>query len=370
MTCHDARDQFSALVDDALTRGERAALDAHLATCADCRRELRRFRDTVALVRSVVPARAPVGFVDRVLEAARPVPWYRKLVRGLFLPWPVKLPMEAAAIVLVAVGVALVYRGAPEPPRATFYDQGVREREAPPAQTPPPQRETDARRETHDAREVTQAKDQVRGLFTTRDDKEAPEPMKAPASPPPVATTPAAPSPAAPPPALAPPAAGQQLVLSQAPEPQQPAERREQQTAQAPAKLEAPSATSERERAAVAQSRATPTAPLPRADTSRAKASPPSVTGSLAFVPPAVSGRLAVSDRDVALRGIAELAKRLGAVETHRADTAEGQILELTVPREAYPEFIRELARLGRWQPSTEPAELPAQVRVVLQISR
>ena len=68
----------------------------------------------MSLVRAVAPVRAPAGFVDRVLEAARPVPWPRRLVRGLFVPWPVKLPMEAAAVVLVAVGVALVYRGSPE----------------------------------------------------------------------------------------------------------------------------------------------------------------------------------------------------------------------------------------------------------------
>ncbi|HKQ67358.1 MAG TPA: zf-HC2 domain-containing protein, partial [Methylomirabilota bacterium] len=114
MNCHDAREQFSALIDDALAADERAALDAHLATCADCRRELQRFRDTVALMRGAAPVRAPAGFVDRVLEAARPVPWHRRLLHVMFLPWPIKLPMEAAAIVLVSVGVAMVYRGSPE----------------------------------------------------------------------------------------------------------------------------------------------------------------------------------------------------------------------------------------------------------------
>src|SRR5262249_13410557 len=101
MTCYDARDQFSALADDALASGERAALDAHLATCADCRRELQRFRDTVALLHAVAPARAPAGFVDRVLEAARPRPWYALLFRGLFLPCPVNLPMRAPANLLL-----------------------------------------------------------------------------------------------------------------------------------------------------------------------------------------------------------------------------------------------------------------------------
>ena len=82
MTCHDARDLFSALVDETLGADERGAFDAHLATCADCRRELQRFKDTVALLRAVEPARAPAGFVDRVLAAARPVPWPRRLLRS------------------------------------------------------------------------------------------------------------------------------------------------------------------------------------------------------------------------------------------------------------------------------------------------
>ena len=77
-----------------------------------------------------------------------------------------------------------------------------------------------------------------------------------------------------------------------------------------------------------------------------------------------------MSDRDAALRGVAELATRLGAVANRRVDTPDLQILELTVPRDAYDEFVRELARLGRWQPGREPSALPARVRVVLQITR
>jgi hypothetical protein len=130
MNCHDARELFSALVDDALDPTERSTLDAHLAGCAECRRELERFRATVALLRAVEPARAPAGFVDRVLEAARPAPLHHRLLRALFLPWPVKLPLEAAAIVLVGVMAVMLFRETPEPPRA------ARDEPAAPAQTP------------------------------------------------------------------------------------------------------------------------------------------------------------------------------------------------------------------------------------------
>jgi anti-sigma factor RsiW len=374
MTCHDAREQFSALVDDALATEERAAVDAHLATCADCRRELQRFRDTVALMRAVAPVRAPAGFVDRVLEAARPAPWPRRLLRSLFLPWPVKLPMEAAAIVLVAVGVVLVYRGAPEIQHPVLVDssapamrQGA-ENTAPQAPAPTPSRETDAMRAMRDARALGKAKDQAPAFARAQEAKKAPEPQ--------VGAAPAEKTDknvaAAPPPATP----QQPEALSRDAETQTTPERRgkkDLKDLQVARKLEAPPAVDTREREMTSQYSRSESAPAPgaRADAPAAPRAAPSVAGSsLASVPPDVSGRLTVSDRDAVLRGVAELVARLGAVETRRVDTPELQILELTVPREAYAEFVRELARLGRWQPSREPSALPAQVRVVLQITR
>ena len=115
MTCQDARDLFSARADDALSPVEQAHLQAHLATCAECEREWVRFERTVALVQAIEPAHAPAGFVDRVM-GARARPWYARLARGLFVPWPVKLPVEAAAIVLVAGLAVMIFQRSPELP--------------------------------------------------------------------------------------------------------------------------------------------------------------------------------------------------------------------------------------------------------------
>ena len=57
MTCHDARELFSAEIDGALEGGEAAGLQAHLAGCPECRRELARFRATVAVLRINLPYR-------------------------------------------------------------------------------------------------------------------------------------------------------------------------------------------------------------------------------------------------------------------------------------------------------------------------
>ena len=136
VTCQDIRELFSARVDDALSADERARLDAHLATCAECAREWLRFERTVGLLRATEPARAPAGFVDRVM-AARPRPWYRRLARELLVPWRVKLPLEAAAIVLVAGLAVMVFQRSPELQQAARLP-------APPANVTPPSLEAPA----------------------------------------------------------------------------------------------------------------------------------------------------------------------------------------------------------------------------------
>ncbi len=357
MTCHDAREQFSMLVDDALTAGERAALDAHLATCADCRRELQRFRATVSLVRAVAPVRAPAGFVDRVLETARPVPWPRRLVRGLFLPWPVKLPIEAAAVVLVAVGVALVYRGTPElqqsarlEPPAPVVGRAPESTATPEFVAPGRQRETAPERKLDALRDQATAKDQARALAKTREAKEAPEPPKATER-------------SAPPPAKAP----QPETPSRDAEVREELDRRKR-APEVAGKLETPPAIAE-QRALARQDVQAPRPPAARAD-SHVAAAPPAVSGAASsFAAPDVQGQLSVSDRDVALGKVGELVTRLGVIENRRVDGPDGPILELTIRRDAYAEFVRELARLGRWQPNREPSTLPAQLRVILRIT-
>ena len=114
MTCAEIREHFSGRLDLALSEAEHELLAEHLDSCPECRREWGRFAATVSLLRSVEPVRAPAGFVDRVLAATRPEPWYRRLMRGLLVPWPVKLPLEAAALVMVAGLAVLIFQHSSE----------------------------------------------------------------------------------------------------------------------------------------------------------------------------------------------------------------------------------------------------------------
>lgn len=394
MTCHDARELFSALVDDALSAAERGDLDAHLAGCAECRRELERFQSTVSLLHRVEPARAPAGFVDRVLAAARPVPWHRRLVRTVFLPWPVKLPLEAAALVLVGVTVALLFRGTPElqqaarletrppagseaPPHPASESKGVAPEPVVPAPQPaaprfaapapsdapallaekktaPAEPEVASRlkaktepvppvADKRDARESRDAlgKGEERGA-TFRDEADAMRRQDA---------SKAAPAPAAPaPPAATPPAAAPPRMLVPAvPAPAAPGEKK---AAEPPGGIVAG-----RARPSVKESAGSDVAAQ---RLSAARVAPAALD---------VTGRLSVADRDKALRSLADLVAKAGGREVARHALPDGLAIELAIPRAAWPEFSRELARLGRFTPESQAGELPDDVRVSLRIT-
>ncbi|MGH7400598.1 MAG: anti-sigma factor family protein, partial [Candidatus Rokuibacteriota bacterium] len=113
MTDHEAREWLSAYLDEALALDERRRVEAHLATCAECRHELAGLRQTIALLHRVEPVRAPVGFVDRV-AAARPRPWYRRVVDAVFRPLSIKLPVEVTALAMVGLLAVYLFERTPE----------------------------------------------------------------------------------------------------------------------------------------------------------------------------------------------------------------------------------------------------------------
>ena len=385
MSCADNRLLHSALLDGELAPAERAQVEAHLATCADCTAELAALARTLGMLHALPAARAPLGFVDRVLEAARPLPWHRRLGRRLFQPLRVKLPLEAAAVVLVALGAVYVFQNTPELQQAARQEQpasvpvpvappatpapatgpAVSGTPAPPASTlaepSQPAAKTDQveqveKKERESAVPEEAQKKRAATLERRADSSDASlgatNLMKdAAPAPPPAATPPPSVSPppiAAAPPGAAPPSEGAAAV--------------------APPAAPAPEA---RDKRAAARSR--PQAPR-EVDGSRPEAKSGELSARASqmparlFVAPDASGRLTVGDRAAAERALAELGGRLGVAQAFRREEADGALIEWMVPREVYPEFVRGLAGIGRWTADREPATLPPRVRLQIRV--
>lgn len=342
MSCHDARESLSAFLDEALAPDERQRVAQHLEGCSECQRELARLEQTVALLHRVEPVRAPVGFVDAVTAAARPRPWYRRVAAAVFLPFSVKLPAEATALVMVALLAVYVFERTPALRESARTQPEVREDPREKTVRPAPRGLTDrfardpssAERSPESKARPLEKEQDRREVPTTREriqsETEIPK-QEAPA--PPAATAPTAP--AAPAPGAAPPAAKDEGALDKS----------QAENRQAPAP---PSAEG---------TRPAPAAPAaPRLAAKRAAPSADAVTG------------IAVRDRDAAERDLAELIARVGGRETGRRREQDATIVEAVVPQPRYAEFTQSLARLGAWRVEAERPDLPAQVHVILRL--
>jgi len=309
MNCHDARELFSALIDETLTREERADVYGHLATCAECRRELTAMERTVALVRAATPVRAPAGFVDRVVAAARLVPWHVRAARTLLLPWPVKLPLGAAAVLLVAGLAVLMFRGSQEQQRAARYEpRALSDRAAPPPASVPP------------------------------------APPSEPAAPPPVS----APEPLS---------RSRADSAAEADRAGAVALRVEQEAKQEPpaSRDAAPAAPSAETRTA---------APEAREKVMAKRAMTQSQSAPVADV----VARLEAPDRETAERALAALTARFSGEIIARHFEGNTMAVELAVPADRYQDFIREAGRIGVLRVETERPSLPTPVKILVHL--
>jgi len=114
MNCHDASARFSDLRDGRLSGVGRTELEGHLAVCPACWQEWAHFQETIEALHGLTPVAPSPGFAARVRAQIETPPWHRRLVRRLFVPWQVKLPLEAGALVLLAIGTVLIYQRSPE----------------------------------------------------------------------------------------------------------------------------------------------------------------------------------------------------------------------------------------------------------------
>jgi len=107
-------DDLAAYALGALDADERRAIDAHLATCASCRAEVRSFAETAWLIAEPqsrqVPPRLRAAIVARARQdgSARTA-WFATLLNGLRRPVPLVVPLALAAVLVVAL---LGYGGA------------------------------------------------------------------------------------------------------------------------------------------------------------------------------------------------------------------------------------------------------------------
>ena len=115
MECAKIRDLLSEYIDGALDAQTKALIDAHLRICPKCSEELASLKTLIRELGSVESFKAPDDFLEKLHERLEPRFSFQKIVRLLFVPGRVKIPLEFATATAMAVLIfSILYIQQPE----------------------------------------------------------------------------------------------------------------------------------------------------------------------------------------------------------------------------------------------------------------
>ena len=116
MECKDVQKKLAAYMEGAVSPNDRKDIDNHLKECQQCSQYLADLRKTLSYVDTLEQIESPTWLTKEVMKRVRTeAKPKRSILKTLFLPLHVKLPIEAAVLILVATtGVYLFKSIQPE----------------------------------------------------------------------------------------------------------------------------------------------------------------------------------------------------------------------------------------------------------------
>jgi hypothetical protein len=113
MNCGEVQKYLSDFLDKSLDNERARAIEDHLAACSRCSEEMTSLAECQRLVSGLPAVELPLGFTNRVMARVREAANPPSLWERLFLPLRIKIPLEATAVVLIAVLAAYIYQKEP-----------------------------------------------------------------------------------------------------------------------------------------------------------------------------------------------------------------------------------------------------------------
>ena len=130
MDCEEIKERLSAYVDDLLDGESRALVEEHLSSCKACEQELVSLKALVRELGALESVEPPKDFLDQLNERIEARSWFPKILRTLFRPMRVKIPLEFAGAVAVAILVFALLHTQKEPLRLEKAPVGLKQEKA------------------------------------------------------------------------------------------------------------------------------------------------------------------------------------------------------------------------------------------------
>jgi hypothetical protein len=108
MDCAAILELLSEYIDGTLDVQTRKAVEKHIAVCENCKQELAALRAVVEELGALDQVKPPADFLEKIHERMEPRSGFNKILRKLFVPYGIKIPLELAAAATVTILVFFV----------------------------------------------------------------------------------------------------------------------------------------------------------------------------------------------------------------------------------------------------------------------
>jgi len=111
MDCHNIQEMLSSYIEGVISPEESKLIDEHLSACSKCKEALYDLKKTLEYVQNLEEVEPPEWLTQTVMTRIRSETEPRKgILQKLFYPLYIKLPIEAVAVVLIAVTALYIFK--------------------------------------------------------------------------------------------------------------------------------------------------------------------------------------------------------------------------------------------------------------------
>jgi hypothetical protein len=111
MTCNEIEDRLPAYLENLLSPEEKKTIEGHLASCSRCSRASEVLQKAEEIVQDLTEVEPPPFFEQRIMSRVREEAGQKQgILRILFYPLYIKVPLQAFATLLVAVIAFSLYQ--------------------------------------------------------------------------------------------------------------------------------------------------------------------------------------------------------------------------------------------------------------------
>jgi hypothetical protein len=111
MTCKDIEGKLTVYHEGILPPEEKSLVEGHLASCEGCSSALEALKKTVDVLKNLPEIEPPPWFTQKIMAKVREEAEQKGgLLKKLFYPFHIKIPIEAFAVLFVAVLGLYIYR--------------------------------------------------------------------------------------------------------------------------------------------------------------------------------------------------------------------------------------------------------------------